>query len=374
MIQKNESIIKVENESNPSLVNVNNFDPVQILYAEAMNDAKINVGFVSKLCVDLDPIKNAFKERFEHIYSPIIGLLPDSYQAALLDQAWIAGLDTLTCLFIISLILSSFIIMVLISKREYKTKLVKSLKINQRLISLENELRKTKQERDLFAGEIGDFESKLSEIERERDESRDKITEITDQNKLALQNARKEVEKLETEMEKRTKSFNAQINEIIEKLKSEESDKQKAKEEHERSSTEFESRINELNQALSESRSSLEQYYVYSTNLNAELQLVKESEAQLRVALSQTEYQKGNQSEYDHNSHLQARVTELEKHCMELEVNLAKERSNPQGKDREEIYIKEKSEFETKLRSAERTMKVNYSNRSFSFIFNLKLR
>lgn len=166
----------------------------------------------AKYCADFRTIKNLFNQHIEQFYKPVISLLPEDFQLILLDETHIAGLNTAACLLIITILVVILSIWYTYLKRQQSEQYKQTVRLNEKMLIIENSLKKTIFEKQTFETEYTDLETKYTESNTRLNEKEDKLKQANDLiGQLTQTNNlnQKELDKLRSNESKLNKDLNS---------------------------------------------------------------------------------------------------------------------------------------------------------------------
>ena len=214
-----------------------------------------------KYCADFKPIKDLFNKHIEQFYKPVISLLPEDFQLLLLDETHIAGLNTAACLLIMFSLTVLLSVWYVYLKRKQKEQHMQTVRLNEKMLIIENSLKKMTFEKQTFESEYNDLEMKYADVHtrfNERDEklkqASDMCAQLTHTNSLN----QKEIEKLKTNETK----LNKEMTMLKVELANSKQQTQNEMEEYEMRmnnlNVDHQVRVNDLSSRLSQSQYELE--------------------------------------------------------------------------------------------------------------------
>ena len=170
--------------------------------------------YASKYCADLTPLKLYFDEHIEPMYAPLIAMLPEDYQLALLDETAFAGLSAASCVLVggagvlLVLVWLSFVSGVACCSSGRRAQAASMRRLNEQLLALNNRANAFRFERATLEHCIGELEARVDEL----GEKEVRLSELSDKCvKMSQENAAstRELERLRSAEHKQSKELSA---------------------------------------------------------------------------------------------------------------------------------------------------------------------
>ncbi len=145
-------------------------------------------------------------------------MLPEEIQFALLDETYLAGLNTASCALVVGVFLLATLVWFSLIRSAERQRLLHAQIQQEQFLVVENSLKKSIFEKQTFELELSELDAKLSECQAKLEEKEERIQALGEAGQASASNAQKfgrEVEKLRGSEEKMLKELNGAKLEVV---------------------------------------------------------------------------------------------------------------------------------------------------------------